>query len=107
MKVYGKYFTSSVSWMIADAIEAGAKEIAIYGVTMSSNEEYGHQKPACSYLLGWARGKGIKVTIQKDSELMSTLFVYGYEEVPSIIASLKDKKGLAEQDISQAESDVF
>lgn len=89
---YGPYFTSSLAWMLAEAIEAGAKRIDIYGVTMSAYEEYGHQKPGCSHKIGWAEALGIKVNIDKGAELMSAPFIYGYEERPEILQSLEDEK---------------
>jgi hypothetical protein len=61
--IYGDYFNSSVGFMLALAIHEGAEEIAIYGVDMRADEEYGYQRPNCEYLIGLARGKGIKVHI--------------------------------------------
>jgi len=92
LEKYGSYFTSSIAWLLAEAIEEKPDQIDIYGVTMSADEEYGHQKPACSYLIGWARANGIKVNVDRGAELMSAPYVYGYEDVPEIMKSLKDRK---------------
>lgn len=94
---YGPYFTSSVSWMIAEAIDEGATDIGLWGITMSSQNEYSHQKPSASYLLGWARAKGIRIHLSKACELMSAPFIYGYEEAPDWIKSLQDRKKRAKQ----------
>lgn len=104
---YGPYFTSSISWMIAEAIEEEATDIALYGVTMSSDNEYGHQKPSVSRLLGWAEGKGIKVHLQKSCELLSAPFVYGYEEKPDFLKSIDDRKKLMRHNLEKTESEVF
>jgi hypothetical protein len=63
------YFNSSIAYMMALAIYEGAEEISIFGVDMKGDDEYGYQKPNMEYLIGLARGKGIKVTILDDSPL--------------------------------------
>lgn len=103
---YGEYFTSTIAWMLAEAMELKPKEIAIYGVTMSHAEEYAHQKPACSYLIGWAKAQGIKVTA-KMSEIMSAPWIYGYEEVPDLFLSLQDRKRRHLNQKEGAESMIF
>jgi hypothetical protein len=105
MSKYGRYFTSSVAWMLADAIDSGAEEIAIYGISMSSKEEYAHQKPSCTYLIGWARALGIKVTIQDGSELLAAPFVYGYEDKPEILNAMCKRKEQSINAMNKAEDD--
>lgn len=63
------YFNSSVAYMLALAIHEGAEEIALWGVDMAANEEYGYQKPNTEYLIGLARGRGIVVHIPDESPL--------------------------------------
>lgn len=65
----GYYFNSSIAYAMALAIHEGAEEIGIYGVDMKGDDEYGYQKPNMEYLVGVARGKGIKVLIPKESPL--------------------------------------
>jgi hypothetical protein len=69
MSTCGDYFSSSVAYMLALAIHEGAQEIALYGVTMEADDEYGFQRPNCEYLIGLARGRGIKVHIPEQSSL--------------------------------------
>lgn len=75
-----RYLTNSVSYMLALAIYEGVDEIGVYGVDMALTEEWGYQRPSCEYLIGLARGLGIKVTIPKESDLLKTVFLYGYED---------------------------
>ena len=89
---FGNYFTSSIAWVLAEAIQEKPDEIGIFGVSMSSSGEYAHQKPGCTYLIGWAKALGIKVTIQEGSELLSSPYIYGLEEPPVILESLTKKK---------------
>jgi len=58
---YGDFFTSSMSWMIAYAIELGATDIGLWGVDCIDKEEYTQQRPSIMYLLGIAKGKGINL----------------------------------------------
>lgn len=61
------YYNSSIAYMIALAIAEGAKEISLFGVDMDDHSEYAYQRANCEYLIGMARGKGIKVTIPDES----------------------------------------
>lgn len=103
---HGKYFTSSVSWMLAEAIALSPKEIGIWGITMSHDAEYASQKPAVTYLIGWAKALGIKVTIDKDAELLSAPFLYGYEDIPTFVLSMEDRKSKVSNMLNQAEDEM-
>ncbi len=76
---YGRYFTNTVSWMLAAAIESGAKEIGVFGVDMAQTLEYRSQRPSCEYFLGWARGAGIKVHVPARSDLLKCVRLYGID----------------------------
>lgn len=77
---FGRYFTNSVSYMIALAIKQGAKEIGCWGVDMATGSEYGPQRPSCEFFLGIAAGMGIRITIPEQADLLKTRFLYGFEE---------------------------
>ncbi len=74
------YFTNSISYMLALAIDWGYKEIGIWGVDMATATEYGSQRPSCEYYLGVALGKGIKLTVPPESDLLKTVFIYGFQD---------------------------
>jgi hypothetical protein len=74
----GGYWESSVAYAMALAITEGAEEIAIYGVNMRAEEEYAYQRPNMEYLIGLARGRGIKVHIPECSPLMKFSGFDGY-----------------------------
>lgn len=81
LKEYGRYFTNSISWMIALALhEDDVDEIGIWGVNMAHGTEYAAQKPSCEYFIGLARGRGINVLIPSSSSLLSNGFLYALEE---------------------------
>ena len=82
---HGRYFTNTVSWVIALAIHRGAKEIAVYGVDMAQGGEYAHQRPSCEYWLGYAAGKGIDIYIPDESDLLKCR-LYGFDQYNSDMA---------------------
>lgn len=79
---YGVYFfTSSFAWMMAFAIEQGAKEIGLFGVDMASKDEYILQRSGGHYFIQLAASKGIRVLLPNESDLMQPPPLYGYSEV--------------------------
>ena len=75
------YFTNSISFMLALGIYEGFKEIHVYGVDLAVGVEYVEQRPSCEYYLGIAKGRGIKLYLPIESDLLKTRFIYGYDEV--------------------------
>ena len=78
-EIYGShYLTSSSAYMVAYAIINGATEIAIYGVDMAADDhEYFWQRPCMEAWVGFAKGRGIKVTIPCQSPLGRSDYVEG------------------------------
>ena len=66
-KVGTKYMSSTIGYMLALAIAENVDEIMLIGVDMADDTEYRHQRANCEYFIGFARGKGIKVTIPDES----------------------------------------
>jgi hypothetical protein len=105
---YGRSaFRCSISWMLAQAIEEKPDAIEIYGVTLSGKEEYRAQKPSVAAFVLVARALGIKVYIDRESELFSCPWIYGLEDKPDYLNSLIDKKMQVERDLINTEVDVF
>lgn len=59
----GDYLTSTVAYMLALAIMERFSTIHLYGVDMATNSEYADQRACCEYLIGLARGRGIKILL--------------------------------------------
>jgi hypothetical protein len=74
----GAYWESSIAYAVALAIHEGAEEIAVYGVDMTADEEYGYQKPNMEYLLGFAKGRGIKVHLPDACPLLKHSGQFGH-----------------------------
>lgn len=80
---HAKYFTNTISYMIALAIYEEYDEIHVYGVDMATtflDNEYAHQRPSCEFWLGVAAGRGIRLYIPDNADLLKTRFLYGYED---------------------------
>jgi hypothetical protein len=77
---FGDYFTNSVSYMIALAILQRPAAIGLWGVDMAQRPEYREQRPSCEWLIGWAQGAGIAVTVPDTSSLMKSGRLYGYDQ---------------------------
>lgn len=77
---FGRYFTNSISWMIAHAMLEAATDLHIYGVDMATGTEYANQRPSCEYFLGMAAGRGINVYVPPQSDLCKNISLYGAED---------------------------
>jgi hypothetical protein len=79
---YGPYFfTSSLAWMMAMAIEEGYEKIALYGVDMAATSEYENQRMGCQYFAQLATAKGIEVGVPPESDLLRPAPLYGICEL--------------------------
>ena len=102
IKYFGReLFQSSVDYMVALAIYEGYEEIYLYGVDMQVNEEYSYQKPSCSYWLGVAEGKGIKVYMPPECDLLKSYYSYGYDDIKRNALAIKAEESIKELEVQQ------
>ncbi len=78
------YIESSIAVMLALAIHEGVERVGIWGVDMCTTTEYAYQRPNMEYLIGLARGKGMRVWSPPQSSLLSSAMdqPYGIWEAP-------------------------
>lgn len=76
---FGNYFTSSIAWMIALALKEGATEIGLWGIDMIGDCEYSYQRACCEYMLGIAKGRGVKVFVSPKSPVLRAARMYAFE----------------------------
>ena len=82
VKKYSPYFfTSSIAWMMAMAIELGATKIGLWGIDMAATEEYEAQRSGLHYFGLIAKQKGIEVGVPAYSDLFRPRFLYGVDEI--------------------------
>jgi len=75
-----KYFTNTISMMIAWAMVLGYQEISLFGVHMATQGEYTFERPNCEYWLGRAEQAGINVFLPDGADMLKATSLYGYEE---------------------------
>ncbi len=126
LEMFGRnWFTSSLAWMLAGAIDQfervdtyppvsmevgsvpqtrdpGPHEIALYGVDMSATEEYMGQKAGCLHFIELARAKGIRVTIPPESDLGQPYPLYGLGETNPMRIKLMARKAELETKLAEA-----
>jgi len=71
------FFTSTIAWMLAMAIEMNPSHIAMFGVDMGAEEEYKDQKIGCHFFALQAQMKGIDVSVPPESSLFCPAPLYG------------------------------
>lgn len=76
----GLLLTSSIAEMIALGILEDVAEIAIYGVDMAADSEWGYELPGCQLWIARARDCGIKVTVPDESSLDHPIPIYGLDD---------------------------
>ena len=76
---FGNYWGCSFAWMAALAIMEGADEIGFFGVALNGNE-YFFQRASTEFIIGIAIGQGVKIHMDETSALLSSNYVYAYEE---------------------------
>jgi len=74
------YFTNSMAYMTALAIDRKYDEIHYHGVMLTKLKEYGYQLPCVEYFIGFARALGIDVIIHGGNMCRADR-LYGYWEV--------------------------
>ena len=79
---FGSYWAAGPSYEIALAILEGFTEIQVWGIHLSTEQEYIDQRPNFEHLLGIARGRGIKVVMAEQSPVLKHGWKYAYEPRP-------------------------
>jgi hypothetical protein len=79
---FGQYWASGPSYMVAQAMLDGYGEIHVYGIHLSTQQEYIEQRSNFEHLLGIARGKGVTVVMAEQSPVLRHPWKYGYEPRP-------------------------
>lgn len=107
------FCTSSLFWMMAMAIKAGATKIGFWGVDMAANEEYEMQRAGIHFLAYEARKRGIEVGAPLESDLFRPRFRYGVDEwthsfrkTRARSADLTVRRNAAQQRASEAQQEA-
>jgi hypothetical protein len=115
LKKYGPYhFQSTMSWMLAYAIEQHPKVIGMWGIDCAANEEYSAQRPGVQHFLGLAASLGIQIVLPPESDLLQPTTMYGICEThPRFVKLLARKRELQgrvtalEQNVSRMQGEAL
>lgn len=108
LEKFGYYFfTSTFSWAFALALVKGATDIGLYGIDMSVNSEYAHQRPALQHFIWLAAQSGVRVTAPDESDILRPPPLYGYADATPMGRKLavreRELQGRVDQMKRQAE----
>jgi hypothetical protein len=104
---YGPYFfTSSLAWMMAQAMEEGFTKIALYGVDMAAASEYEMQRAGCQYFAMLAAAHGIEVGVPPESDLLRPAPLYGICETSHVWIKQKSRAIEMNQRLSKAQQEI-
>lgn len=107
IKEFGPFFfTSSFAWMMAFAMQQGAKEIALYGIDMASHDEYIVQRQGAYYFFTEAAKRGIKIWAPNESDIMQAPGLYGYSDVSQFGRKTLARRSELAQRIQAAKQDL-
>jgi len=76
------YFTSTFAYMLAYAIYLRVEEIDLFGIPLALEGEYREQRSCVEFWIGFAAGRGIRVTVHGVTILLSAIpydGLYGYD----------------------------
>jgi hypothetical protein len=100
---YGPYFfTSSLAWMMALAIEERPDKIGLWGVDMAAAEEYQAQRQGCHYFGMIAKAMGIEVGVPPESDLFCPPPLYGVSEIHHQRIKILSRRRELEQRVAAA-----
>ena len=93
---YRAYSTSTISHMLALAYHSFVmterpKHVALFGIMMLAEEEYGEQRPACEYWLGRMEGVGMDIMINPGSAILVAPGLYGYHNFSPVVYDLESR----------------
>lgn len=108
------YFTNSISYLIALAIYElkGVEKdsvIGLWGVDMAQHgrhlkSEYASQRPSCELYVGIAMGRGIRVIVPEECDLLKCKTWYGFDTYNNQAKKAAVRKVELERRIAQAKS---
>jgi hypothetical protein len=96
------FFSSSLAWMMAFALEQKPEMIGVWGVDMSATDEYGYQRAGCHYFMQKIQEAGIQMMLPPQCDLAQPHPLYGFKEHWPMYWKFKESKKELEQRIESA-----
>jgi hypothetical protein len=98
------FCSSSLFWMMAMAIKAGATKIGFWGVDMAAGEEYEMQRAGIHFLTYVAKARGIEVGAPMESDLFTPRFRYGVDEWTHSFRKVRARTAELKQRLADAQA---
>src|SRR4029079_16219677 len=96
-------WTSSAAWILGLAMEQpGIKKIGLWGLDLSTPNEYKDQRPGVKYLIWEATKKGIEVLSPVESDILQPAPLYGFKEQDPMYWVLRARRELFEASQKEA-----
>lgn len=94
------YLTSTMAYMLAQALLEGVDEIRLAGIEMVIGTEYVHQKPCLEFYLGMAIGMGVKVVLSPwgSGMLAAPLYAVDFDK-PMPVGDMVPVQAIPRQDV--------
>lgn len=89
---FRRYFTNSISWMLAVAIMEKFENIYLFGVDMSQDSEYSFERPSVEYFLGYIEGMGSRLILPEKSDLLKSMWLYPYEDESTFRTKMESRR---------------
>lgn len=100
------FFTSSFSWMMAEAMRLGAKEIELFGIDMASRDEYILQRPGFYHFRREAKRRGVRINAPHESDIMQSPALYGIADTEPFGRKILAREQEVRQRIGQMEGQL-
>lgn len=90
--IYGTwFFTSTIAYMLAVALECAPTAIGLWGVDMGDQSEYMAQKPGCRFFIQLAKMRGIEVVMPPEAEVGAPGKLYCFDPPSPLTVKVKAK----------------
>jgi hypothetical protein len=100
-----RYYGSTIGYMLAYALHLGKYDrIALWGVNMAADEEYGKQLPAVCYWVGVANGRNIKVDIPPASAVCNAPRLYAYDADSALLTEARKYQAMLERGFQESKA---
>lgn len=98
------FFTSTMAWMMADAIDVQDVEaIGLWGIDCTGLEEYQMQRPGLKFFIREARLAGIEVVAPPESDILAPTPMYGLREFDNKYRKALARKQMYEKELATAQ----
>ena len=99
--------SSQIGWMLAHAIEQKPKQIGMWGVDMSAESEYGHQRSGCQFFFWYMRNfTDIELVLPPQCDVAAEPALYGVKEHWPQYAKYKARKEELASRLHQAQAAI-